>query len=1260
MSTCNPMPSAISSSGGGEISLHTDELGQAILIKCLRSAGPRLGLFVEKALREKFPGRSECGVEEWRRRCTSSLPLSVRKHSSPAMTGDDQWSDVFAILEVARTYMRSVFLPLSKNLTEASTFEHLEQLSREINAVQQCRNWIFHFLPVSHNELTACLKVLKRLLARFTMESLCRNEDVLNIDHCLDILLWAKESNSELSSAEKSPILAGMSPKAPSVGQYKDLQVPDFSLDKEEASTVLVMRALRVFAPPFRSLLGKSGACLKDSQLNHQERYNVDESELDVKVLLEDLRRLCRLPLETSPMSSVVRTKLKHSATFVRIMRNKVAHNSPFSSSEAQRCVQECINLLETLSALVSKPLGQSCDVTVLKQCILDLQSLSRRRKFGYSKTDFDKSFGVFSSRVTLSVELPYQQQNQGFSVVEYEHEVEQHPKYVETVLSVQHRIAFPLPTLYGREEDLSSLVRMLSSKTDRSKPRVLLTGHPGVGKTALAISASAQLRNVYRSQYLLQASSVESMYADISVEGQQGLFNSLHCDSRARASAVLDFLASLPESLIVFDDLFDPRLVRKLIQLGKHAMLFITHSRKVWQQWPDLNCQITHHISAKQLSNDKAYRLFESVISRGKWKNSAMWEKVEKHRELFKQKLREEMENLPLAIILLATLLSENILPLTQLFHSDSLLDRVSISEEEANGASFGDRHVRGVSGIVEFALLYLPNDLTTKHLLFLMAFIPCREVPVWFLKLVLYEAGHTSVCMEECLSTIAVGGLVQDRKLGNSRSAKLSMHSVVRGCILEKWMGEPWAEKLEKYFFITSMLLIAQQKRIAFTNQHYQEVKAMYFSVCYRMVDSQLRGIDSRFCKASGCYSFSHFCLPALFLRTFFDRIDYLDMIEFRSNNLLLFALQRVLQASLMGFYILRDWVPAILKNDKIWSLFFDKAGLYFEKVQRFDTPKLLLAIRLLTTQAFIQANSIVHHQLVRCFKLLLHHSQQANWNSERKVTPEKFANRTFKGTTLEWYEGRLGSPSVSAVCNNDVKLKIERGGPRPTPETQHVESACDNDANLNDKVIRFVLSTSSSWSLKDANELEKYALLLLSNYEEKQHCQARPFADAVLVTWAALFSDKYAIAVDIINEQCQLMEGSSYHQRVCVAMVLIAVTILLYFRGTPELITEMACNALLFTSLSTVSVKENHSHSNEEDVDKELSLTYPIAEVENQLISFLGESFCAAEIDEQMIKLISNCTNRGQRYFAETLSQHASAIMEKRVIFFQHFKS
>ena len=224
------------------LSVNVDEFCQILFITCLRSTGPHFGRFVQKSLQRKFPGRLPSGEEAWRRRCTAFLPLSVRKHAKLGIDGE--WKDVYAILEVTRAYLRSVFLPLSENVVGVSKSEQLEQLNKEVNAVQQCRNWVCHLQPVSLAELTSCLKLFQRLANRFkteTNEEGIDKDSAVEIGHCLSILVRAKE---KLRNGLKRTSATEVDSRA-RTSLY--LEVPDYFLDKKGMFTTLLIRSLTSF-----------------------------------------------------------------------------------------------------------------------------------------------------------------------------------------------------------------------------------------------------------------------------------------------------------------------------------------------------------------------------------------------------------------------------------------------------------------------------------------------------------------------------------------------------------------------------------------------------------------------------------------------------------------------------------------------------------------------------------------------------------------------------------------------------------------------------------------------------------------------------------------------------------------------------------------------------------------------------------------------------------------------------------------------------
>ena len=133
--------------------------------------------------------------------------------------------------------------------------------------------------------------------------------------------------------------------------------------------------------------------------------------------------------------------------------------------------------------------------------------------------------------------------------------------------------------------------------------------------------------------------------------------------DNGKTEKSIMAILLSLARSLLVFDDLFDPRLMKKIIQQEKHAMLFVTHSSSQWRRQPGLSHCLTGSMTLGVLDSEQAYSLLRSVVIRGPFNCKVKWEAIDRHRKPIKDRLLAPFDHLPLAIIILGTLLAQDLL---------------------------------------------------------------------------------------------------------------------------------------------------------------------------------------------------------------------------------------------------------------------------------------------------------------------------------------------------------------------------------------------------------------------------------------------------------------------------------------------------------------------------------------------------------------------------------------------------------------------
>ena len=453
-------------------------------------------------------------------------------------------------------------------------------------------------------------------------------------------------------------------------------------------------------------------------------------------------------------MSSGLKARLRICCGNILKIRNKLAHIASVCLEDVQRCSQDCLFLVKNIASTLNLHFhlldSERPNFIKLQQCLDDLKDLKNR----FTKdelivmTEADRSFLVdvqlvFSAEPVLSTNLG---------------------NTVACSINSRRQLS-PLVKVHGRKDELSKLTSLLTPRASGSWPKVLLTGPPGIGKTTLALAASAEISSIYPIQFLLQSSSVEALYSDLIIASPgNACVNERDIDGQEMQKAVMDILLSLPNSLLVFDDLFDPLLAQDFLSLDKHAVLFVTHSKTVWEeQLPTSSLQLmTGSLDLSGLDDDDAYSLLRAIVIRGKTNNRAVWEAVDQHRELIKGQLLPLIEKLPLGIHIVGSLIAQELLEVSQLVDFVNGRSDLSLTEIEMSGTCLGDKHVRGVSGVVELALEHLPKDDLTRRLLYTMAFIPYHRVPVWFLKHVAFDDSLYG-SSDQCFTAILKGGLVK-----------------------------------------------------------------------------------------------------------------------------------------------------------------------------------------------------------------------------------------------------------------------------------------------------------------------------------------------------------------------------------------------------------------------------------------------------------------------------------------------------------------
>ena len=1061
------------------------------------------------------------------------------------------------------------------------------------------------------------------------------------------------------------------------------------------------MRALRIFSRCLSILLLDKDGLLANTHtltMNHQKiarcRKSLTclEKQADVKDLLEIFRGLCRSP-GRFPVSPSSKSRLQFCCSNILQTRNKLAHGVQLQLSDVQRCVQDCLTVVQSAPAeldVCQQEHIERMGISELKRCKQDLHFFVGNTHVHQSNQD-GRLNRSHANAAPVYVHLTPHSNSTNFQ-----------SDQTLTHLSNSQRVLFPLARLHGRERELSKLISLLAPLRNGCCPKVLLSGQPGIGKTALAVAASAELSDVYASQYLLQASCLDTLYCDLIMyaaprDNHMQRNSTFSVDNGKTEKSIMAILSSLARSLLVFDDLFDPRLVKKIIQQEKHAMLFVTHSPSQWRRQPGLSLCLTGSMTLGVLESEQAYSLLRSVVIRGTFNCKVKWEAIDRHREPIKDRLLAPIDHLPLAIIILGTLLAQDLLSQGKLLRCVQGGSDLSLSTLEANSASLGDRHVRGITGIVDLALEYLPKDELTKQLLYLLAFIPQKRVPKWFLRQVVGNSCQYDFS-DDCFKALLQGGLVQEETVEAGQPTRLSMHTLVQGCILDKWKGEHWALQLEDTFYVNVGGVLASNIPL-WGEGDVSDVKAIFLSTIYKHLDGCL--CHNSFCESAGCVDLVsvHVCQPASFLKAFFEWLlrlpwDVLDL-EFGGPNFESTAVvvQNCLHAVTKGFFLLRDCFPALSGNEQFWSLLFGKVLRHFRRWRNTNWVDILFLWRILFDSAFIEHQTVVDDQLTRSFHRLSStaikkdatgmgypsnsHITEADVSTEelkhaRKICslPEPRFPRSCKdekkgpcvfspdedeSSKIEPERRRTNSgvPRDFAQCSD---LKSNSSSCRANLTVNATNAACSKDdhkSNQPRELRSFLLTTDKKWSMDDARHWEMSAADVLSKWKCRDAAWENilSYSEVALAVWSALSSAHYELAVEILAKQTALVKPGGILQLLKVAQALSVLTILLYFKGTPALILETACTLLCF--ISWLLAESGFRHGAAESVNQPRDAEKLMADVQRDLVSFLVSNVCLdSDIDEQLTAVISVCKRNRQWLTAKHLSRQAKTIADKRM--------
>ena len=252
-------------------------------------------------------------------------------------------------------------------------------------------------------------------------------------------------------------------------------------------------------------------------------------------------------------------------------------------------------------------------------------------------------------------------------------------------------------------------------------------------------------------------------------------------------------------------------------------------------------------------------------------------------------------------------------------------------------------------------------------------------------------------------------------------------------------------------------------------------------------------------------------------------------------------------------------------MLGKEYIWSLFLEKLLIHSRLEGRVKRTEAEFFWKLGLRDFFFEQFLVVQGQLVRSFDVLSQfsysHSESHLFNNMPRLDEaEEHTSRNTREALCDiicqvatFYDRECSEPAklctVVLERTSEEALNMHQPAGGNTTPSNGIESAAETSNTPLTEMSRpylrliagvesveqrdkhlgsFLLSTSSKWSLKTAQEVEQCASQILSAWRWDSSAPVPSYADVALAMWSACSTGKYHLAVKVLAHQIKLIKN------------------------------------------------------------------------------------------------------------------------------------